>query len=294
MRKNTKVLLKFFLVIFVLFIGINFVHAEGDSCYSIDVIECGIGDSQIPAGVATITRNIYNVVKYGTPLLIIVFGIVDFFRATIAAKDDEMKSSSGRFIKKLIAGFIVLLMFVIVQFVFSLLVRSSSGDIDSDSITSCISCFLFDGNDCVEAFYDYCPEGDYTSEEDKKPSNACYRYSDKEACKSAGCNWKESRNPRCFSDTMQGGACYYCNDTGEYIWRSDGSKPNTACTDSVGWYVSNKTKDLCKKTIGKCYYCNDTGEYIWRSDGSKPNTACTDSIGWYVSNKTKDLCKKSG
>lgn len=245
MNKNSKKLLKLLLIIFVLFIGINVVGAESD-CYEMEVITCGSGDNQIPVGIGVITRNIYNVVKLGIPILIIIFGIVDFARATIAGKEDDMNSSKGRFIRRIIAGFAVLLMFVIVQFVFNILVDASSGDDESlskDSMQACISCFLFDEGDCNIEDYNHCPVSGDGAAGAGNTSKYC---SDYEGSK---CPSRDSYGNTCEKFTEHGqtkcttkkSACYKCylqSGSIKYEWHST---KGGACEDAPSF----KTEETC-------------------------------------------------
>lgn len=105
-------------------------------------ITCGqLND--IPAALPNITRNIVNIIKIIVPILLIVLGMIDFVRATIASDDKEMKESPRRFIRRIIAGVVVFFVIAIIQFVFRAVADgNNSGALD------CVSCFISNKNDC--------------------------------------------------------------------------------------------------------------------------------------------------
>lgn len=61
--------------------------------------------------------NILRWIKYILPVIVIVFGILDFIKAIAGDKDDEMKKVQGRFIKRLIAAALVFIIPLIIEFV---------------------------------------------------------------------------------------------------------------------------------------------------------------------------------
>lgn len=71
-------------------------------------------------------HNIIVLIKIGLPILLIVFGMLDFTKAMMAGKEDEMKKGQKLFVKRLIAGVVVFLMISITQFVISLADGSDS------------------------------------------------------------------------------------------------------------------------------------------------------------------------
>ncbi len=73
---------------------------------------CGFSDTLLAW-----IKNIIRVIKYIIPVIVIVFGIVDFIKAIASDKDDEMKKAQGRFIKRLIAAALVFIVPFIIEFV---------------------------------------------------------------------------------------------------------------------------------------------------------------------------------
>ena len=62
-------------------------------------------------------NNIFKWIKYILPVIVIVFGIVDFIKAIADEKDDEMKKAQSRFIKRLIAAALAFIIPFIITFI---------------------------------------------------------------------------------------------------------------------------------------------------------------------------------
>lgn len=98
---------------------------------------CG-GVSGFPVPVANVVAMIINICKIAVPIIIIVLGMIDLFKALTKQKDDEIKKSQMLFVKRLIAGVLVFFVVAIVQFAFSAFGKASG----EDSFMECISCFV--------------------------------------------------------------------------------------------------------------------------------------------------------
>lgn len=100
-------------------------------------------DAMVPNFVSTVV----NVIKIAIPIMLIVFGLIDLGKATIAQKDDEIKKAQTTFVKRIIAAVLVFFVVAIVQLVFGLL--NGSQEEGTQNPTECIDCFI-NGN-CEEA-----------------------------------------------------------------------------------------------------------------------------------------------
>ena len=83
--------------------------------------------------------NIVLVVKILIPIIIIAFGMIDFFRAIIGSKDDEIKKSTRSLIFRIIAGVVIFLLPTLVSFIFSLI--DSWANIEGE-FNACQKCVL--------------------------------------------------------------------------------------------------------------------------------------------------------
>jgi len=94
--------------------------------------------TDIPYGIPVIISSLINVVKVLIPVILIVLGMIDFLKATIANDEKAMKDSTSTFVRRLIAAVIIYLIFAVVQFVFAVLADASDGDNAFD----CVNCFI--------------------------------------------------------------------------------------------------------------------------------------------------------
>lgn len=123
----------------LLFIGLFalvspvFADMEGCSGLGIDI------DKRIPDAV----HIVILVIQIAIPVLLVIFGSIDFLKAVIAQKEDEIKKGTQTFIRRLITAAIV---FFIVAFV-KLIVSFAAGD-DSADIINCANCFLNGSGSC--------------------------------------------------------------------------------------------------------------------------------------------------
>jgi len=94
--------------------------------------------TEIPYGVPYILHSVVTIIKIGIPIILIILGMIDFLRAVIASDEKQMKESAHTFIRRLIAAILIFFVFVIVQFVFSL--------VDDDGAFGCVNCII--NNEC--------------------------------------------------------------------------------------------------------------------------------------------------
>lgn len=90
--------------------------------------------------------HLVRVAKILIPLVIIAFGIMDFFRAITAGKDDEIKKSSKTFVWRLIAGVIIFFLPALISFVFSWI--ENWGNYEG-SYEECFKC-VWDVGKCIK------------------------------------------------------------------------------------------------------------------------------------------------
>lgn len=95
------------------------------------------GVSNIPYKLINIVSTIITVIKFGVPILLIIFGMLDLGKAVIASKEDEIKKGQQLFIKRVIAAILVFFVITIVQLMVSLV--KSNDDVD---IWKCVDIFI--------------------------------------------------------------------------------------------------------------------------------------------------------
>lgn len=82
----------------------------------------------IPGQLAYIVAIIYNVIRIGIPLILIIMGMLDLGKAVISQKEDDIKKNQKIFVSRLIAAALVFFVFTIVKLVLGI-VADDSGDI---------------------------------------------------------------------------------------------------------------------------------------------------------------------
>ncbi len=83
--------------------------------------------------------RILSVVKIVIPLIIIIFGIIDFSRAVIASKDDEIKKSMKSLLLRAIAGVAIFFIPTLVNLVFQLIDDWSNYKTDYSVCSTCVT-----------------------------------------------------------------------------------------------------------------------------------------------------------
>ena len=78
---------------------------------------------------ALFIHNIIVIIKLGVPIVLVIMGMIDFGKAVVASKEDEMAKARKEFIKRVIAGAAVFLMITVTQLAIKVLDRNSSGTV---------------------------------------------------------------------------------------------------------------------------------------------------------------------
>lgn len=99
--------------------------------------KCGTIIPKMAEIIPKLTSTIVDLIKIGVPILLIVFGMLDFGKAVMAQKEDEIKKSQALFVKRLLSAALVFFVFIIVEVVFNIV---ASGE--STTIWDCVDCFI--------------------------------------------------------------------------------------------------------------------------------------------------------
>ncbi|MBR1376698.1 MAG: hypothetical protein IJ565_02675 [Bacilli bacterium] len=129
MKKNKYVFYIIFAAIILLSFG-TYVYAADDTI----TLTFGCSDQDIKE-VMTLIKRVYNIIRYATPLILVIAGSIDFFKATMAGKVDDMEKYKKKFMNRLMLGIGVFLLLSLFEIITSILV--SSGITDSDSWMAC-------------------------------------------------------------------------------------------------------------------------------------------------------------
>lgn len=105
--------------------------------FAVDKVSCG-NITDIPAKIPELTNMAINILQIAAPAILVVMGMIDFFKAMSSGKEDEIKKNQNIFIKRLIIAVLIFFIVVIVKFAISLIANA----LDTKNITSCINCFI--------------------------------------------------------------------------------------------------------------------------------------------------------
>ena len=116
-----------------------------------NILDTLTGNSTICGGIA-IPNEMFNLVatiirgfKIVVPILLIIWGMLDFAKSIIAKKEEDIKKYRSAFIARLISAVLVFLVIVIVQFVVSIIdgveTKSANGDTVGD-VWTCSKKFI--------------------------------------------------------------------------------------------------------------------------------------------------------
>lgn len=124
--------------VFFMFFNINIVNAEdvlqGNNTYA--KIVCG--ETDVPYVAAQITTTVINILKIATPIIIVIFGMIDLLKAVVASKEDEIKKGSSTFLKRALLGAFVFLVFVFVELIIGLVAPKD----ENTNMWNCVDCFV--------------------------------------------------------------------------------------------------------------------------------------------------------
>lgn len=79
--------------------------------------------------IANFIHNIITTLKILVPVLLVIFGMLDFGKGIISSKEEEIKKGQNTFIKRLIAALFVFLMINFSQLIVGIVDRETDGDI---------------------------------------------------------------------------------------------------------------------------------------------------------------------
>ena len=70
----------------------------------------------------------YNLIRYATPVVLVILGSIDFMKAVMAGKEDDIKKNQKRFVSRLILAVGVFLLLSVFELITNILDRSNVSD----------------------------------------------------------------------------------------------------------------------------------------------------------------------
>ncbi len=101
---------------------------------------------EVPDTLFNVVATIIKLIKVVVPILLIIWGMLDFAKSVVAKKEDDVKKYQKSFVSRLISAILVFLVITIVQLVVNLLAgveRESNTDGENpEDIWSCSKKFI--------------------------------------------------------------------------------------------------------------------------------------------------------
>ena len=82
-------------------------------------------------------KTIITLIQFAVPIVIIVLGSIDLFKAVVASKEDEIKEAQKLLIKRVIYGVLIFFLVTIVQLVYNTLAKNGNETKNADNWISC-------------------------------------------------------------------------------------------------------------------------------------------------------------
>lgn len=104
------------------------------------------GGIEVPDTVFNLVATIIKGIKIVVPILLIIWGMIDFAKSVVAKKEEDIKKYQKAFISRLISAVLVFLVIIIVQLVVGILASvqkdSAPGTENADDLWSCSKKFI--------------------------------------------------------------------------------------------------------------------------------------------------------
>ena len=97
----------------------------------------GVIEGGIPEGIGNVVHLIVIAIQVVVPILLIIWGMIDFAKAIIGQDEDKIKAGQKLFIKRLIAAVVVFLIVTIVQLAIRLAATVGGEENNANSAWDC-------------------------------------------------------------------------------------------------------------------------------------------------------------
>lgn len=91
--------------------------------------------------IISIIKTVLNLVRFAVPLVLIVIGTFDIFKAVVASKEDEIKAAQKLLIKRVVYAVIIFLIPTIVMLILNIVSDTKDKDNNSINQTDFWSCW---------------------------------------------------------------------------------------------------------------------------------------------------------
>ena len=113
---------------------LNFVNVLN---YCEELFPNSSGEAGIPTGIGNVVHLVVVAIQVVVPILLIIWGMIDFTKAIIGQDEDKIKAGQKTFMKRLIAAVVVFLIVTIVQLAINLAASVGGEQNNSGSAWTC-------------------------------------------------------------------------------------------------------------------------------------------------------------
>ena len=111
--------------------------------YCTNITEAAEGaELGIPSGIGNVVHLIVVAIQVVVPILLIIWGMIDFAKAIVGQDEEKIKAGQKTFIKRLIAAVVVFLIVTIVQLAINLAASIGGEGNDAGSAWKCAKCLI--------------------------------------------------------------------------------------------------------------------------------------------------------
>lgn len=149
-KKIKKISILLTIILSISIIGLGSSNVQAYDNYSYNTVKCGFNETTgeyfltgIPTTLPKVLKIVYVALQIAVPVILVILGSMDLFKAITAGKEDEIKKGQQTFIKRLVVAAIIFFVFAIVRFVISFV-----GDSNSARVLNCADCLL--NNNCTK------------------------------------------------------------------------------------------------------------------------------------------------
>ena len=107
--------------------------------HMLDLCQGVIGDG-VPDGIGKVIHLIIVAIQVVVPILLIIWGMIDFAKAIIGQDEDKIKAGQKLFMKRLIAAVLVFLIVTIVQLLINVASSVAEGDASGTDVNNVWNC----------------------------------------------------------------------------------------------------------------------------------------------------------
>lgn len=111
-----------------------------DLISTLDFCQTALGGQGIPTAVGKLVHLVFVAFQIVVPLLLIIWGMLDFAKSVVAKKEEDIKKYQKSFVSRLISALVVFLIVIIVQFAVNLVSSVEEQSSDGQTITDVWGC----------------------------------------------------------------------------------------------------------------------------------------------------------